>query len=138
MQDPKANLTGLCLFIIFGSMRILLTAFLFMSVFTAHAQQPPFYSISADSTRFTLTLEGATHLASLPLKCIYQEYPNKTGHTATGDSDQVLTPKQLHPSFYGCFDWHSCVHGYWMLARLLKKFPDLPQKAEIEKVFTEN
>lgn len=107
-------------------------------IITAHAQQTPFYSANADSTRFSLTLEGAAHLASLPLKCMNQEYPNKTGHTAAGDSDQVLTPKQLHPVFYGCFDWHSCVHGYWMLTRLLKTFPDLPQKADIVKAFNEN
>lgn len=119
-------------------MRIILTALTFLYLFTARAQQPTFYSANADSTQFFLTREGAAHLASLPLKCIYQEYPNKTGHTASGDSDQVLTPKQLHPAFYGCFDWHSCVHGYWMLARLLQQFPDLPQKADIEKVFTEN
>ncbi|THU39381.1 DUF2891 domain-containing protein [Niastella caeni] len=105
---------------------------------TVRAQQPTFYTMSADSTQFSLTAEGVAHLASLPLKCIYQEYPNKTGHTASGDSDQVLTPRQLHPVFYGCFDWHSCVHGYWMLARLLKKFPDLKQKTDIEKVFNEN
>lgn len=119
-------------------MRSILAALLLISLFTARAQQPTFYSANADSTQFTLTRAGAGYLASLPLKCINQEYPNKTGHTASSDSDQVLTPKQLHPVFYGCFDWHSSVHGYWMLARLLKKFPDLPQKAEIEKVFSEN
>jgi hypothetical protein len=119
-------------------MRLLLTAFFSLCLITAKTQQQAHYTISADSTRIQLTPEGAAHLASLPLKCIYQEYPNKTGHTANGDSDQVLTPKQLHPAFYGCFDWHSCVHGYWMLARLLKQFPGLPQKADIEKVFNEN
>jgi hypothetical protein len=119
-------------------MRLLLTALVTLLLFTATAQQPVLYTVSADSTQFSLTREGAAHLASLPLKCIYQEYPNKTGHTASGDSDQVLTPKQLHPTFYGCFDWHSCVHGYWMLTRLLKKYPDLTQKADIEKVFNEN
>ncbi|WP_205511835.1 DUF2891 domain-containing protein [Longitalea arenae] len=118
-------------------MRSLLTVLISLCLTTAKAQ-PSLYIINADSTRIQLTPEGAAHLASLPLKCIYQEYPNKTGHTASGDSDQVLTPKQLHPTFYGCFDWHSCVHGYWMLARLLKQFPALPQKADIEKVFNEN
>ena len=101
-------------------MRLLLAALVTLFLFTATAQQPVLYTANADSTQFTLTREGAAHLASLPLKCIYQEYPNKTGHTAIGDSDQVLTPKQLHPTFYGCFDWHSCVHGYWMLTRLIK------------------
>jgi hypothetical protein len=119
-------------------MRSLLAALTFLCLFTARAQQPAFYTANADSTQFHLTRDGAAHLASLPLHCINQEYPNKTGHTANGDSDQVLTPKQLHPIFFGCFDWHSSVHGYWMLTRLLKKFPDLPQKADIEKVFNEN
>ena len=105
---------------------------------TTFAQSTKFYTINADSSAFSLTIEGASHLASLPLKCVFQEYPNKTGHTAVADSDQVLTPKQLHPAFYGCFDWHSCVHGYWMLARLLKTFPALPQRAQIEKAFNDN
>jgi hypothetical protein len=119
-------------------MRSILTVILFTTLFNVRAQQPTFYYANADSTRFSLTPEGAAHLASLPLKCINQEYPNKTGHTARSDSDQVLTPKQLHPVFYGCFDWHSSVHGYWMLVRLLKKFPDIVQKNYIEKIFNEN
>nr|WP_287424151.1 DUF2891 family protein [Candidatus Brachybacter algidus] len=65
-----------------------------------------------DSTGFELTIKGASHLASLPLKCITQEFPNKTNHTSNSDSDHVLMPKQLHPAFYGCFDWHSSVHGH--------------------------
>jgi hypothetical protein len=119
-------------------MRIFFTlSFLFFALFS-WSQQPKFFTINADSTAFSLTIEGASHLASLPLKCVYQEYPNKTGHTAAGDSDQVLTPKQLHPAFYGCFDWHSCVHGYWMMARLLKQFPNIPQRSEIEKAFNDH
>lgn len=80
-----------------------------------------------------LTVEGAEHLAELPLRCIGKEYPNKTGHTIESATDAVLTPKQLHPAFYGCFDWHSCVHGHWMLVRLLKTFPNLPKAAEIRR-----
>ena len=116
-------------------MRFLLIILTLTYLNNANAQSNQLYTINADSTAFSLTVEGAGHLASLPLKCIFQEYPNKTGHTANGDSDQVLTPQQLHPSFYGCFDWHSCVHGYWMLTRLLKKFPGLPQRADIENAF---
>lgn len=98
------------------------------------AQQPKLYTINADTTVFTLTKEGASHFASLPMKCILQQYPNKINHTAVSDSDQVLTPKQQHPSFYGCFDWHSSVHGHWMLVRLLKRFPDLKDQASIRQV----
>lgn len=98
------------------------------------AQETVFFTISKDSTKFTLTTKGASHLASLPLKCILQEYPNKTGHTSVSDSDHLMTPRQQHPAFYGCFDWHSTVHGHWMLVRLLKQFPSLPEQAQIRKV----
>ncbi|MCX6316154.1 MAG: DUF2891 domain-containing protein [Bacteroidetes bacterium] len=84
-----------------------------------------------DSTGFDLTIQGASHLASLPLKCIAQEFPNKTNHTSNTDSDHVLLPRQLHPAFYGCFDWHSSVHGHWMLVRLLKLFPAMPEAPAI-------
>ena len=96
--------------------------------------QNKLFSISQDSTKFILSEEGASFLAQLPLKCILQEYPNKINHTALGDSDQILTPIQQHPSFYGCFDWHSSVHGHWMLVRLLKQFPHLKEQANIRKV----
>lgn len=104
----------------------------------AVAQPKQFFTVNKDSSVFTLTEEGASHLASLPLKCLQQEYPNKTNHTAAGDSDQVMTPKQLHPSFYGCFDWHSSVHGHWMLVRLLRQFPNLPDKEKIRAAITQN
>lgn len=81
-----------------------------------------------------LTPDIAARLAELPLHCIQQEYPNKTAHTIEGDADARLTPRQLHPSFYGCFDWHSSVHGHWMLVRLLKSTPGLPKEAAIRKI----
>ncbi|MES1226471.1 MAG: DUF2891 domain-containing protein [Bacteroidota bacterium] len=68
----------------------------------------------------------------MPMKCIVQQYPNKTGHVVQRDSDQLVTsPKQIHPVFFGCFDWHSSVHGYWMLINLLKMFPQLAEAADI-------
>jgi Protein of unknown function (DUF2891) len=106
---------------------------LFLTI-TGTAQVPELYHIKKDSSGFELTLKGASLLASLPLKCILQQYPNKTNHTAQSDSDQVLTPKQLHPAFYGCFDWHSCVHGHWMLVRLLKMFPQLAEEKNIRAI----
>lgn len=93
--------------------------------------QSEMFTVKADSSGFTLTGKGASHLASLPLKCILQEFPNKTNHTSHTDSDHVLLPQQLHPAFYGCFDWHSSVHGHWMLIRLLKLFPALPEAEAI-------
>ena len=111
--------------------------YLFFLVFivltgTAGAQTADLYHVKTDSSGFELTEKGASLLAALPLKCILQQYPNKTGHVVQGDSDQVNSaPAQLHPVFYGCFDWHSSVHGHWMLLTLLKKFPQLPQAATI-------
>ncbi len=77
-----------------------------------------------------LTLQQANQLATLPLKCLQQEYPNKLGQLLW-DASEIESPKQLHPAFYGCFDWHSSVHGHWSLVYLINHFPDLDQKSEI-------
>ena len=77
-----------------------------------------------------LTLERANGLAKLPIKCLQQEYPNKLSQLLV-DSTELAGPKELHPAFYGCFDWHSSVHGHWSLVYLLKKFPDLSNREEI-------
>ena len=98
---------------------------------SSQAQISKMFVIKKDSSGFELTLSGASHLAPLPLKCIEQEFPNKTSHTSNSDSDHILLPRQLHPAFYGCFDWHSCVHGHWMLVKLLKLFPALPEASAI-------
>lgn len=92
------------------------------------------FLVKKDSSAFELTAAGAAHLASLPLKCIQQQFPNKTGHTSNSESDHKLMPQQLHPTFYGCFDWHSSVHGHWMLVKLLKMFPDMPQAGNIRSL----
>jgi hypothetical protein len=63
--------------------------------------------------------------ADLALACVHQEYPNKLAHTLAGDAD-VLPPRTLTPAFYGCYDWHSSVHGHWLLARLARRYPDAP------------
>lgn len=72
-----------------------------------------------------LTEAQALHLARLPLHCIQTEYPNKTSHLINAKQDAILTPRELHPAFYGCLDWHSSVHGHWMLVKLLKAFPHI-------------
>lgn len=102
------------------------------------AQTQPYFTVNKDSTHFQLTAAGAEHLASLPLKCIVQEYPNKINHTAVGDSDQIITPHKMHPAFYGCLDWHSSVHGHWMLIKLLKDFPNLPNANTIRMLISKN
>ena len=61
----------------------------------------------------------AERFARLALACVHQEYPNKIAHSLTSDAD-VKPPRQLTPAFYGCFDWHSDVHGHWLLVRLVR------------------
>ncbi len=81
----------------------------------------------------TLQLNEANKLALLPLKCIGQEYPNKLGQVLN-NKQELLPPSELHPVFYGCFDWHSAVHGHWSLIKLLKTFPALNQADSIKKL----
>ena len=79
--------------------------------------------------RLTLDLGGADNLIELPLECIDTEYPNKLGQVIGSDSD-LQSPEALHPAFYGCFDWHSAVHGHWSLIRLVNMHPDLEKREE--------
>ena len=110
----------------------LLSVFLFSA--TSYSQKPALFTVGKDSTTFMLTTTGAAYLSELPLKCIGQQFPNKTSHTSNTAVDHVLLPQQLHPAFYGCFDWHSSVHGHWMLIKLLKEFPNLPNTAKIRAI----
>src|SRR5262252_2246905 len=80
--------------------------------------------------------EQASAFAKLALKGIRQEYPNKPEHVMGGAAD-VKGPRALHPAFYGCYDWHSSVHGHWMLVRLLRLFPDLPEARQARAVLAE-
>lgn len=66
---------------------------------------------------------AAERFAKLALACVGKEYPNKISHLMNSDSD-VAPPRRLTPAFYGCYDWHSSVHGHWLLARLARTFPD--------------
>ena len=63
------------------------------------------------------------HFAQLALDCVHREYPNKIAHVLHGDED-ARPPRELTPAFYGCYDWHSSVHGHWLLARLARLYPD--------------
>lgn len=76
----------------------------------------------------------ALKLSKMPLHCINTEFPNKTSHLSDKETDAKLLPHELHPVFYGCLDWHSSVHGHWMLVKLLKQFPNIQNKEEIIKV----
>jgi hypothetical protein len=100
---------------------------------SARADSPPV----AKKEAVKMTREQASSFARLALKGIRKEYPNKPADVLNGDQD-VKGPRSIHPAFYGCFDWHSAVHGHWMLVRLLRLFPDLPDNKEIRAVLAEN
>ncbi len=74
----------------------------------------------------------AARFAKLALACVHKEYPNKLAHVLNGPAD-AKTPAKLTPAFYGCYDWHSAVHGHWLLARLARTFPEAPFAADAKK-----
>ena len=76
----------------------------------------------------------ASRLAQMALSGVAREYPHKPEHVLNAATD-LRTPRALHPAFYGCYDWHSAVHSHWMLARLLRAVPALPEAAAIHAVF---
>src|SRR5689334_3685661 len=78
-----------------------------------------------------MDLGQAEKLAALALACVHQEYPNKVAHTLASDADAKV-PRALTPVFYGCFDWHSSVHGHWLLARVARLHPGTPLAAKAE------
>ncbi len=84
----------------------------------------------------TLTAALAEKFAALALAHVGREYPNKLDHVLAGGAD-ALGPRALHPIFFGSFDWHSCVHGYWLLARLLRRYQDLSTAPAIKVLFDE-
>src|SRR4051794_39471844 len=81
-----------------------------------------------------LTPQIASKFAGIALGHVTREYPNKLDHVLTGPDD-ARGPRDLHPIFYGSFDWHSCVHGYWLLATLLRLQPDIPEAGAIRSLF---
>jgi hypothetical protein len=87
----------------------------------------------------TLDQAAAARFAALALKCLHQEYPNHISHTLNSAAD-ARPPHELTPAFYGCLDWHSDVHGHWLLVRMLRLFPDAPfatqARTELARSFT--
>ncbi|SOE93497.1 Protein of unknown function [Burkholderia sp. D7] len=81
-------------------------------------------------THHTLDIALASKFARLALGHLTREYPNKLDHVM-GSAADAQGPRALHPIFYGSFDWHSCVHGYWLIARLVDRFPALPEAPAI-------
>ncbi|ATB33978.1 DUF2891 domain-containing protein [Melittangium boletus] len=87
---------------------------LVLTTLTAQATPPPDFDAAA-----------AARFAELALGCVHREYPNKIAHVMSGDAD-ARPPRELTPSFYGCYDWHSSVHGHWLLVRLARRYPEAP------------
>lgn len=94
-----------------------------------------YVSVNAQES-LKLNYQNAEKLSSLPLECISIEYPNKLNQVLGGENE-LQGPKDLHPIFYGCFDWHSSVHGHWLLAKCLNKFPDTDLSNKIVALFDE-
>ncbi len=85
------------------------------------------------SLQHELTAELAARFAAIALGNVTREFPNKLDHVMSEPAD-VKGPRALHPIFYGSFDWHSCVHGYWVLARILRRFPELPEAPAVRRL----
>ena len=96
-------------------MRAVLQAIVLAS-FLAAVHSPPAGATSLDDSM-------AGRFAGLALACLHREYPNKIAHVLSADSD-ARPPRDLTPVFFGCYDWHSSVHGHWLLVRLARSFPD--------------
>jgi Protein of unknown function (DUF2891) len=92
----------------------LCTAFLLVTIHQMNAQ--------VSTPLPTFEMNAAERFANLALACVHKEYPNKLSHSLNSDAD-VAPPRKLTPAFYGCYDWHSSVHGHWLLVRLVRTFP---------------
>ncbi|MFN2577729.1 MAG: DUF2891 domain-containing protein [Pyrinomonadaceae bacterium] len=114
-------------------MRLILISGLILGVLCA----VPVAAAQSSTSKLSLSEIQASHFAALAMKCIQKEYPNKLDHTIN-DREDVRNPRAMHPAFYGCFDWHSTVHGHWMLVHLLRLFPNLPESKQIRAALDAN
>src|SRR5437879_2061752 len=92
-----------------------------LALATGIAAAPKSATVNASVNGFDI--HAAERFAKLALACVGKEYPNKISHVLNSDTD-VAPPRKLTPAFYGCYDWHSSVHGHWLLVRLLRTFPE--------------
>src|SRR3954468_10886561 len=84
----------------------------------------------------SLTADTAARFAEIALGHVTREFPHKLDHVMDGPED-VLGPRALHPIFFGSFDWHSCVHGYWLLLRTRRLYPDLAVAPQVRALLDE-
>ena len=92
-------------------------------------------TLAAQPTPPALNAATADKFARLALACVDKEYPNKIAHVLNSPAD-IKAPHELTPAFFGCYDWHSSVHGHWMLAALARRFPNAPFAAEAISALT--
>ena len=107
-----------------GAMKNFACAILIFICVRARAADAPQFA-TANQSIGGFDQKAAERFANLALACVAKEYPNKISHLLNSDAD-VAPPRKLTPAFYGCYDWHSSVHGHWLLVRLVKTFPDAP------------
>lgn len=114
-------------------MKYLYVLFVAFSFLACQSNQSSKNTSEVKVKELKMDFDAAQKLIELPLKCASQEYPNKLGQVI-GDSTHLKTPRQLHPAFYGCFDWHSAVHGHWSMVEILSLYPDLKQSENIKAI----
>src|SRR5579862_7903025 len=93
------------------------------------------FAATQDERQFDV--KSADRFAKLALACVNKEYPNHISHTLTSDAD-VAPPRKLTPAFYGCYDWHSSVHGHWLLVRLVRTFPNADFVSQAREALTQS
>ena len=99
---------------------------------SAHQEAP-----SEEYSPIRLSEQQAKGIFQLPIHCLEVEYPNKLGQVLGSDKD-LKSPKQLRPIFYGCFDWHSSVHGYWSIVELMQKYPSMDADGKIRAILNQH
>ncbi len=109
---------------------ILLICFCVVYSSCTHRDQTKITGEESSDSLISLTEDQARKIILLPVHCLELEYPNKLGQVL-GSANDLKSPKALRPIFYGCFDWHSAVHGYWSIVELLKQYPNLDQDGAI-------
>jgi hypothetical protein len=119
-----------------GFSSLMLSCFLIVLCSSVIIAQDPYLERGADGS-YALNTSGADFLANLAISCVQKEYPNKLNQLLK-DETMLKSPQELHPAFYGCYDWHSSVHGHWMLIHLIREFPDMTSKDQIISLLNEN
>src|SRR4051794_10252007 len=109
-------------------MKLLITALIFL---------PPLLPAAETMRTPTFDAAAAGRFAKLALTCVHKEYPNKISHVLNSDAD-VAPPRKLTPAFCGCYDWHSSVHGHWLLVRLIRAFPNASFAADARKALKQS